>query len=249
MTRFALLGSSAIGSAAFIGFSMLAAAPAYAQGGQPADCSTLPTQAERDACTAGTTPTTATTETNEPGITVTGTRIRRPNLQSPVPITSVTAEELPNQGQANIGDALNDLPSIRSTFSQQNSGRFIGTAGNNFLDLRGLGTARTLVLVNGRRHVTASVGDFIVDVNTIPQDLVERIDIVTGGEAAIYGSDAVAGVINFVLKRDFDGIRVRAQDGISSRGDRNVQFATLTAGRNFADGRANVAEWHEYRTG
>ena len=246
MKRFALLGSSAIGSAAFIGFSMLAAAPAYAQGGQPTDCSALPTQAERDACTANTPPTTATPQANEPGIVVTGTRIRRPNLQSPVPITSVTAEELPNQGQANIGDALNDLPSIRSTFSQQNSGRFIGTAGNNFLDLRGLGTTRTLVLVNGRRHITASVGDFIVDVNTIPQDLVERIDIVTGGEAAIYGSDAVAGVINFILKRDFDGIRLRAQDGISSRGDRNVQFATLTAGRNFADGRGNVAVSLEY---
>jgi outer membrane receptor protein involved in Fe transport len=225
---------------------MLAAAPAYAQGGQPTDCSTLPTQADRDACTAGTPPTTAAAETNEPGITVTGTRIRRPNLSSPVPITSVTAEELPNQGQANIGDALNDLPSIRSTFSQQNSGRFIGTAGQNFLDLRGLGESRTLVLVNGRRHVTASVGDFIVDVNTIPQDLIERIDVVTGGEAAIYGSDAVAGVINFVLKRDFDGIRLRAQDGVSSHGDRGIQFATLTAGRNFADGRGNVAVSLEY---
>jgi outer membrane receptor protein involved in Fe transport len=225
---------------------MLAAAPAYAQGGQPTDCSTLPTQADRDACAAGTPPTTAAAATNEPGITVTGTRIRRPNLSSPVPITSVTAEELPNQGQANIGDALNDLPSIRSTFSQQNSGRFIGTAGENFLDLRGLGTSRTLVLVNGRRHITATPGDFDVDVNTIPQDLVERIDVVTGGEAAIYGSDAVAGVINFVLKRDFDGIRLRAQDGVSQRGDRGIQFATLTAGRNFADGRGNIAVSGEY---
>src|SRR3954467_10602204 len=105
MKRFGLLGPSAIGSVAFVGFTALAAAPAYAQGGQPADCSTLPTQAERDACTAGTPPTTAAAETNEPGITVTGTRIRRPNLQSPVPITSMSAEELPNQGQANIGDA------------------------------------------------------------------------------------------------------------------------------------------------
>jgi outer membrane receptor protein involved in Fe transport len=246
MKKFGLLGTSAIGSAAFIGFTLIAATPAYAQGGTTTDCSTLATQAERDACTANQAPTTTAQAPAEQSITVTGTRIRRPNLQSPVPITSVTAEELPNQGQANIGDALNDLPSIRSTFSQQNSGRFIGTAGNNFLDLRGLGETRTLVLVNGRRHVTASVGDFIVDVNTIPQDLVERIDIVTGGEAAIYGSDAVAGVINFILKRDFDGIRLRAQDGISSHGDRNVQFTTLTAGRNFADGRGNIAVSLEY---
>ncbi|HEX5182745.1 MAG TPA: TonB-dependent receptor [Allosphingosinicella sp.] len=183
---------------------------------------------------------------NEAAITVTGTRIRRPNLTSPVPITSVTAEELPNQGQASIGDALNQLPSLRSTFSQQNSGQFIGTAGENFLDLRGLGTTRTLVLVNGRRHVTSSVGDFIVDINTIPQDLIERIDVVTGGEAAVYGSDAVAGVVNFILKRNFDGVRMRVQDGVSQRGDRPVQVATLTAGRNFADGRGNIAVSLEY---
>jgi outer membrane receptor protein involved in Fe transport len=161
-------------------------------------------------------------------------------------MTSVVTAELPDQGQASIGDALNDLPSLRSTFSQQNSGRFIGTAGNNFLDLRGLGTSRTLVLVNGRRHVTSSAGDFIVDVNTIPQDLIERIDIVTGGEAAVYGSDAVAGVVNFILKRDFDGIRLRAQDGVSKYGDRPVEFVTLTAGRNFADGRGNIAINLEY---
>jgi outer membrane receptor protein involved in Fe transport len=179
-------------------------------------------------------------------ITVTGSRIRRPNLSSPVPITSVVASELPDQGQGSIGDALNDLPSLRSTFSQQNSGRFIGTAGQNFLDLRGLGTTRTLVLVNGRRHITAQPGDFLVDVNTIPQDLIERIDIVTGGEAAIYGSDAVAGVVNFVLKRNFEGVRLRAQDGISTYGDRPIQFVTLTAGQNFADGRGNIAINLEY---
>src|SRR4051794_41760413 len=104
MTKLGLLGSSALGSAAFIGFSVLAAAPAYAQGGQPTtDCTTLPTQAERDACTAhpatttpadAAAPTTAAPAATEQAITVTGTRIRRPNLQSPVPITSVTAEEL-----------------------------------------------------------------------------------------------------------------------------------------------------------
>jgi outer membrane receptor protein involved in Fe transport len=246
MTKLGLLSASALGSAAFIGLTFAAASPAYAQSGQPTDCSTLPTQAERDACTAGTPPTTAAPEASEQAITVTGSRIRRPNLSSPVPITSVTAEELPNQGQASIGDALNDLPALRSTFSQQNSGRFIGTAGNNFLDLRGLGTARTLVLVNSRRHVTSSAGDFIVDVNTIPQDLIERIDVVTGGEAAVYGSDAVAGVVNFILKRNFDGIRLRAQDGVSTYGDRPVEFVSLTAGRNFADGRGNIAINLEY---
>ena len=154
-------------------------------------------------------------ESNSNAIVVTGSRIQRPNLELPVPITSISQQELTNQGQVSVGDALNDLPALRSTFSQQNSGRFIGTAGENFLDLRGLGTTRTLVLVNGRRFVTGAVGDFVVDVDNIPQDLIDRIDVVTGGESAVYGSDAVAGVVNFVLKKNFDGFRIRGQAGIS----------------------------------
>ena len=164
---------------------------------------------------------------------MTGSRIRRPNIESNVPIVSVTAEDLTSQGDVNIGDALNDLPSLRSTFSQSNSGRFIGTTGLNNLDLRGLGTVRTLVLVNGRRHVTSSPGDYIVDVNSIPTDLLERVDVITGGSSSVYGSDAVAGVVNFVLRRDFDGIRLRGQGGVSQQGDRGIQFVSLTAGRNF----------------
>ena len=179
-------------------------------------------------------------------IVVTGTRIQRPNLESPVPITSISQDELTNQSQVSVGDALNDLPALRSTFSQQNSGRFIGTAGQNFLDLRGLGTNRTLVLVNGRRFVTGSPGTFDVDVDNIPQDLIDRVDIVTGGESAVYGSDAVAGVVNFILKKDFDGFRIRGQGGESTHGDRPVDFLSTTFGRNFADGRGNLAVNLEY---
>lgn len=179
-------------------------------------------------------------------IVVTGSRIKRPNLESNVPVTTVTAEDLTSQGDVNVGDALNDLPSLRSTFSQSNSTRFIGTAGVNLLDLRGLGVSRTLVLVNGRRHVTYSPGDFLVDVNTIPTDLIERVDVVTGGSSAVYGSDAVAGVVNFVLKRDFEGIRLKGQASISSRGDRGIQFLTGTFGKNFGDNRGNVAVNLEY---
>src|SRR6059058_4445633 len=139
MKKMGMLGTSAIGSAAFAAFVL--AAPAYGQATQPSqdsmaqDSASAAGQADADVRTAD-----AAQPAGDQGITVTGTRIRRPNLQSPVPITSLTAEELPNQGQASIGDALNDLPSLRSTFSQQNSGRFIGTAGLNELDLRGLGT-------------------------------------------------------------------------------------------------------------
>ncbi|MFN4357442.1 TonB-dependent receptor domain-containing protein [Sphingopyxis alaskensis] len=185
-------------------------------------------------------------ENNDRSIVVTGSRITRPTLESSVPLTSVTVDELTDTGDVSLGDTLNDLPSLRSTFSQGNSTRFIGTAGLNILDLRGLGTARTLVLVNGKRHITALPGSYLVDVNTIPVDLLERVDIVTGGNSAIYGSDAVAGVVNFITKRDFEGINLRAQGGISSRGDRGNLFVSGTFGRNFADGRGNVAISAEY---
>ena len=179
-------------------------------------------------------------------IIVTGSRIPRPNLDSNVPITSVGADEILDGGAVSLGDALNELPSLRSTFNSANSQRFIGTAGLNVLDLRGLGTARTLVLVNGRRHVSASAGDFGVDVNTIPFELLERIDVVTGGTSAVYGSDAIAGVVNFVLKRDFDGFEIDGQAGLSSRGDYPQYSISAAFGRNFADGRGNIALVAEY---
>ena len=144
-------------------------------------------------------------------IIVTGSRISAPNLQSVVPITSISGEQFFEQGNTNVGDTLNNLPQLRSTFAQQNPGLGIGIAGLNLLDLRGLGTQRTLVLVNGRRHVPADILNNAVspDVNTIPNDLIERIDIVTGSNSALYGSDAIAGVVNFVLRRDYDGLQVR----------------------------------------
>lgn len=185
------------------------------------------------------------TETSE-DVVVTGSRIRQPNLETIAPVTSMTAEELTASGSVNIGEKLNELPALRSTFSQANSTRFIGTTGLNLLDLRGLGTERTLVLVNGRRHITSSPGSFLVDTNTIPTDLVERVDVITGGSSAVYGSDAIAGVVNFVLKEDFEGIKVNAQNGISDRGDRNIYFGSVTAGMNFAEGRGNIAGNFEY---
>ncbi|PVX30925.1 TonB-dependent receptor domain-containing protein [Sphingomonas pokkalii] len=179
-------------------------------------------------------------------IVVTGSRIARPTLDSPIPVTSVSLNDLTRSGGVVVGDALNDLPSLRSTFSQASSTQFIGTAGLNLLDLRGLGTARTLVLVNGRRHVTASEGEFQVDVNTIPTDLIDRVDIVTGGSSAVYGSDAMAGVVNFVLKRNFEGVRLNAQAGISDKGDRGSYRLSSTFGKNFSEGRGNIAVSLEY---
>ncbi len=191
-------------------------------------------------------PSSESAETKASEIIVTGTRIRVPNLSSPVPVTSVTAPTLLATGNLSLGDALNNLPALRSTFSQANSTQFIGTSGVNFLDLRGLGVSRTLVLVDGRRHVTSSPGDYLVDTNTIPSDLLERVDVITGGSSAVYGTDAMAGVVNFVLKQNFDGLKIGGQGGISSRGDRGSYFGTLTYGKNFSDGRGNIAVSLEY---
>jgi outer membrane receptor protein involved in Fe transport len=222
-----------------ISFALFAATPSFAQDAKPDDANAqAPDQQEDD--------TDAEEEGSSKPILVTGSRIARPTLQSAVPLTSVTVEDLTGTGEVSLGDALNDLPSLRSTFSSGNSSRFIGTAGLSLLDLRGLGTSRTLVLVNGRRHITSTPGSEGFDVNTIPTDLVDRIDIVTGGNSAIYGSDAVAGVVNFIMKRDYDGIVARAQGGISSRGDRGTYFASILAGQNFGDGRGNVAVSAEY---
>jgi outer membrane receptor protein involved in Fe transport len=181
-------------------------------------------------------------------VVVTGSRIARPNLESPVPVTTVSGEEFFETGNTSVGDLLNDLPQLRSTFSQSNSSRFLGTTGLNLLDLRGLGTQRTLVLVNGRRHVGSDILSNAVspDTNTFPTDLIERVDVVTGGNSAVYGSDAIAGVVNFVLKRDYQGLQVRAQGGQSDESDAGNYYASVLAGKNFWDDKGNIALNFEY---
>lgn len=179
-------------------------------------------------------------------ITVTGSRIARPNLDTAVPVTTLSVLQFENVGQVSVGETLNRLPALRSTFNQANSTASIGTAGINALDLRGLGTARTLVLVNGRRHVSGQPGTFTVDTNTIPNALLERVETVTGGNSGVYGSDAVSGVVNFVLKRDYEGFDARVQGGVSSRGDRGSYLVTGLWGKNFAEGRGNIAISAEY---
>jgi outer membrane receptor protein involved in Fe transport len=224
----------------------LFAAPAFAQdavANQP-DCT--PEQAAAGTCTL---PADASGAASESGsIVVTGSRIRRPNLESTIPITSISGEQFFQQGDTNVGETLNDLPQLRSTFSQQNPGLGIGIAGLNLLDLRGLGTVRTLVLVNGRRHVAADILNNAVspDVNSIPNDLIERVDIVTGGNSAIYGSDAIAGVVNFILRRNYDGIQIRGQAGMSPRGFGANQFVSAMFGRNFHGGDGNITLSAEY---
>ncbi|WP_121115244.1 TonB-dependent receptor domain-containing protein [Croceibacterium ferulae] len=219
------------------------AAPAFAQ-----DATSTTTQPARDCADANTDGLCDGETVQSNAIIVTGSRIARTNLDSPTPVTVVSGETFFNQATVNVGDALNDLPQLRSTFSQSNSGNSLGTAGLNLLDLRGLGTQRTLTLVNGRRHVAADIlnNGVSVDVNTIPTDLVERVDIVTGGNSAIYGSDAIAGVVNFVLKDDFEGFQVRGHANVNTDGDFNGQYISGLAGTNFAEGRGNVTVHAEF---
>lgn len=218
---------------------LTATGPAYAHEAAPATHRTAdPQQPPAISCDAEPAPGAVSCE----HIYVTGSRIRRPNLNSAQPIITVTGAELLETGKVAVGDELNDLPQFRSTFSQSNSTRLLTTAGLNLLDLRGLGAERTLVLVNGRRYVGGDIGNTGVaaDVGTIPPDLIERVDVVTGGNSAVYGSDAIAGVVNFVLKTKFDGVRIRAQSGISNYGDAGTYVLSGLAGQTFADGRGSL---------
>ena len=185
-------------------------------------------------------------------VVVTGSRIRRPDYEAPNPIVSVNAAALEQSGNTNVTNFLLRVPALtnsqdgtRSAGNAQVDGAQ-GAVGLNLLDLRGLGTARTLVLVNGRRHVASLANSAAIDINVIPTDLIERVDVLTGAASAVYGADGVSGVVNFVMKRDFDGVRARAQMGISQEGDAGNRFASIIAGRNFGDGRGNVTLGFEY---
>ncbi|WP_025293842.1 TonB-dependent receptor plug domain-containing protein [Sphingomonas sanxanigenens] len=183
-------------------------------------------------------------------IIVTGSRIQRTDYDLANPVVSITAETLEQSGNVQVVDTLAQNPALLNSLSgARTSGSLsdFGAVGVSLLDLRGLGENRTLTLVNGRRHVSSVSGTAAVDINTIPTDLIESVDVLTGGASAIYGADGVSGVVNFRLKRDFEGFTARGQIGLSSRGDAGQRFGSATYGRNFADGRGNVALSYEYR--
>lgn len=183
-------------------------------------------------------------------IVVTGTRIARPEFNAPNPIQSFGAAEIKDVGATNVTDFLLRSPALLgSTTSLSTAGSNLSSAqltGVNELNLRNLGTQRTLVLVDGRRHIAAEPGTAAVDTNSIPVDLIERVDVLTGGTSAIYGADGVSGVVNFILKHDFEGLSIRGQSSISQRGDAGNRYVAVTAGKNFADGRGNLAASYEF---
>jgi len=192
-------------------------------------------------------------------VVVTGSRVTRAdNATSSQPLTVISAEELSNSSTVDIGEVLRTNPallaSVTSTSSIGSQAANVGRANNvggSALNLRGLGYQRTLTLVNGRRHVSGIEGTSSVDVSTIPSALIERVEVLTGGASAVYGADAVTGVVNFVLKNDFEGVEVDFRPGISEEGDAETSSLRTYFGRNFAEGRGNISVGvqHDYSAG
>jgi outer membrane receptor protein involved in Fe transport len=206
-------------------------------------------------------------------VVVTGSRIPHPGLTSVSPLTTVGAQDIKLQGVQNVEDLVNSLPQAMASFGAMESNGATGTATVN---LRGLGIARTLVLVDGKR---LQPGDPIVpvpDLNFIPSALVDRVDVVTGGASAVYGSDAIAGVVNFIMKKDFEGLRIDVQYGFDQHDQHNSQIdravknsatvignhvtlptgsltdggrtsVSIVGGANAADGNGNVTFYFNYQ--
>lgn len=170
-------------------------------------------------------------------VEVTGSRIKSIGATSTSPITSVGAEEINSTQPMAVEEVIRGLPaSIPAIGPNTNN----GSGGGATIDLRGLGTNRTLVLINGRRFVPFNLAG-VVDTNSIPLSLLERIDVFTGGASAVYGADAVAGVVNFVLRKNFSGVEASTSYGVSEEGDAKRKRSDLTMGATFADGKGNVA--------
>jgi outer membrane receptor protein involved in Fe transport len=180
-------------------------------------------------------------------ITVTGSRIPRPGVDTFYPAVSVGGEELDDNAFTNVADALNEIPAFGVADATPQGVQNSFSVGQNFVDFLGLGSQRTLTLVNGRRFVSSNTpsifgesGGLQVDFNVIPLALVDRIEVIGVGGAPIYGSDAIAGTINVVLKDDFEGLDVAYRFGPTEEGDAEFYNASLVAGANFSDGRGNM---------
>jgi outer membrane receptor protein involved in Fe transport len=179
-------------------------------------------------------------------IRVTGSRIITSNLKSPTPVTAVSQAQLEKTTPSDIPDALNKLPQIIGGRTPRTQGNGSTNNGGNVLALRGFGASRTLVLLNGHR-VPQSNQDGTVDIDTLPQMLVDRVEIVTGGASAIYGSDAVAGVVNFILNKKFNGLLIKADAGISKYGDGKEGQVGVAWGTDLFGGRGHFETSARYR--
>ncbi len=188
----------------------------------------------------------ASAETPTAEIVVTGSRIQRRDYEANSPLVTIAQDSFENRSTVGVEETLNELPQF-TTAGTNSLSSSAGTAfpganqapGAATLDLRGLGTNRTLVLVNGRRAQPVNA-QLVVDVNTIPAQAIRNVEVITGGAAAVYGADAIAGVVNFMLRDDFEGLEVDGQFGISEQGDAETYQVSGLVGGNFGDGRGNA---------
>ncbi|MEO7178245.1 MAG: TonB-dependent receptor, partial [Allosphingosinicella sp.] len=212
---------------------MAAAGPASAQTGTADEAAATDTEvAQAD---------TAEPE-NRQDIVVTGTRVVRDGFQAPTPLVVLTRDDIENTSPTNnIADFVNQLPQLAGSTKPANSRLNIsnGSAGINALNMRNLGEGRVLVLIDGRRSVGSTIFGW-VDINTIPQALVDRVEVVTGGASSAYGSDAVSGVVNFVLNKKLEGLVVEGDSGITTVGDNFNYSGSVTGGTGFAGDRGHV---------
>jgi iron complex outermembrane recepter protein len=182
-----------------------------------------------------------TPASSQESIVVTGSRIASPNITSLAPIQVIGEQEINQAGAVNIQEVLDNNPAFGTpTLSTTTTAFLTSGAGVATVNLRQLGDNRTLVLINNRRVVGGLAGSAVVDLNDIPTQFLERVDILTGGQSALYGSDAVAGVVNFIYKRNFEGLLLEGQYGLTELGDSQRYQLSATAGSNFADGRGNI---------
>ena len=243
----------------------IAAMPAYAQS---APSATKGSDSSAPGCPQGSTApctpdtggvtTTATTngaaasvvasDTNSSGaIVVTGSRIASPTLTSGAPLQIVDSKAIASTGAAILQDVLDQNPVFGSaTLSRTNSNFLTSSGGVATVNLRNLGDSRTLVLVDGHRFVSGVPNEPAVDINSIPTAFIDHVEIVSGGESAIYGSDAVAGVVNIVYKKNFEGFEGNVQTGVSQAGTDKTKQANVLFGTNFADDRGNVMVYAGY---
>lgn len=189
-----------------------------------------------------TTPVAAVEEADDEAIVITGSRIRQSNTNSSVPIQIVDSVQIELTGETNVGDIIRNLPAAGvSAITPANSNFAVSGSGITTVNLRNLGEDRTLVLVNGRRFVAGLPGSQIVDFNAIPTDFIERLDVITGGASAVYGSDALAGAVNIILKKNFQGVSISGQLGQVFKHNDNQDYSVrITAGSSFDGGKGNA---------
>ncbi|MCF2856988.1 TonB-dependent receptor [Pseudoalteromonas sp. SMS1] len=177
-------------------------------------------------------------------ITVTGSRIMRASFEAPSPTVVISAEDIKITGANNVNDILTGMPQFADGFDSASGNYSFGNSGLNILDLRNMGEERTLVLINGKRPalVATDYQGMFADVGTIPASLIERVEVMTGGASAIYGSDAIAGVVNFILKKDFEGTQANAHISGTQEGGHSTRSFNFTHGFSFNDdGNVTVA--------